>query len=147
MVGASLARLVTLVERKSRFTVVRRTDDGCAQTVLAAILHGLYPWQTAVPGCVASIAWDNGSEFAEHKTLDIALNCTSYFARPYASWERGTNENTNGLIRQYAPKKTDLSKLSDANVQHIADRLNDRPRRVLAFRTPREVFEESLSAM
>ena len=147
MVGVGLSRLVTLVERHSRFVVVVPVKDGCAETVLAAILHGLYPWQSAVPGCVTSIAWDNGSEFARHAVLDLALGCTSYFARPYASWERGSNENANGLIRQYAPKKTDLGMLTDDQVQRIADRLNDRPREVLAFRTPREVFEASLIAM
>ena len=141
MLGTSKARLVTLVERSSRFTVIRRVADGCAKTVMAATLHGLYPWQAACPGSVISITYDNGAEFAEHALTDIALGCTSYFARPYASWERGTNENTNGLIRQYAPKRTDLGTLNDADVQRIADKLNDRPRKVLGFRTPREAFE------
>jgi IS30 family transposase len=144
MVGSGTARLLTLVERKSRFSVIQRAVDGCARTIMMATLAGLYPWQQAFPGTVASIAYDNGSEFAEHALTNIGLGCTSYFARPYASWERGTNENTNGLIRQYAPKRIDLGKLSDADVQRIADKLNDRPRKVLGFRTPREVFEESL---
>ncbi|MFT3790716.1 MAG: IS30 family transposase [Rudaea sp.] len=145
MVGKGKARLLTLVERRSRYTVIEPTAEGCARTALAATLRGLYPWQEAVPGGVASITFDNGSEFAEHELIDLVLGCTSYFARPYASWERGTNENTNGLIRQYAPKRTDLGRLNGADVRRIADKLNDRPREVLGFRTPREVFEESLS--
>lgn len=147
MLGGTRARLLTLVERKTRFCVIQRSRDGCAKTVLTQTLRGLYPWQDAVAGCVKTIAWDNGSEFAEHAVLDLALGCTSYFARPYASWERGTNENCNGLIRQYAPKGSDLGKLSDAQVQRIADKLNDRPRKVLGFRTPREAMEESLSVL
>lgn len=145
MLGQGKARLLTLVERKTRFSVIRCVSDGCAKTVMAATVEGLYPYQSAFPGSLVSLAYDNGSEFAEHALTDIALGCTSYFARPYASWERGTNENTNGLIRQYAPKGSDLGKLSKADVQRIADKLNDRPRKVLDFRTPREAFEESLS--
>ncbi|HET8941679.1 MAG TPA: IS30 family transposase [Rudaea sp.] len=147
MLGRTRTRLLTLVERKTRFCVIRRSRDGCAKTVLAQTLRGLHPWQDAVAGCVKSIAWDNGSEFAEHAVLDLALGCTSYFARPYASWERGTNENCNGLIRQYAPKRSDLGKLNDAAVLKIADTLNDRPRKVLGFCTPREALEASLAGL
>ena len=78
---------------------------------------------------------------------NIARGCTSYFARPYASWERGRNQNTNGLIRQHAPQRTDLAKLSDADVQRIADKLNERPRKVLGFPTPREAFDKPLAQL
>jgi len=133
--------------RRELISVIRRVTDGGANTVMAATRAGLYPWQDAFPGSILRIAYDNGSEFAEHMLRNIARGCTSYFARPYASWERGTNESANGLIRQYAPQRTDLGKLSDADVQRIADKLNDRPRKVLGFPTPRGAFDESLAQL
>ena len=128
-------------------SVIRRVTDGGANTVMAATWAGLDPWQDAFPGSILRIACDNGSEFAEHMLTNITRSCTSYFARPYASWERGRNETTNGLIRQYAPQRTDLANLSDADVQRIADKLNDRPRKVLGFPTPREAFDEPLAQL
>lgn len=139
VVGQGTARLVTLVDRKSGYTRIRRVPNGTAAVVMRATIDALAP----IAKRVHTITWDNGSEFAEHEVIDLALGAKSYFADPYSSWQRGTNENGNGLIRQYCPKGCDLSTFDDAFIQVIEDKLNDRPRKRLGFRTPREVFERS----
>lgn len=139
IVGKGPARLVTLVDRKSGRTRLRKVPDGTATTVAAAVLSVLHP----VRACVHTLTWDNGSEFAEHRLVDVALDATSYFAMPYASWQRGCNENLNGLIRQYVPKGCDISQFTDDEIQQIEDKLNRRPRKRLGYRTPQQVFELS----
>ena len=141
IVGKGLARVVTLVDRKSGLLRMRRVPNGEAATVMRAIVHALHPLQSRVH----TLTWDNGSEFAEHALIDIALTAKSYFAEPYSSWQRGTNENTNGLTRQYLPKRCDLSEYSDADIQVIEDKLNRRPRKRLGFRTPQQVFDASFN--
>ncbi|MBA3766493.1 MAG: IS30 family transposase [Acidobacteria bacterium] len=90
------------------------------------------------------LASDNGREFAQHQRIAPQLKAAFYFAHPYASWERGLNENTNGLVRQYFPKKSEFSKISDRQIKKIEDRLNYRPRKTLGYKTPNEVFFERL---
>jgi IS30 family transposase len=141
IVGKGLARVVTLVDRKSGFLRMRLVPNGEAATVARAIVLALYP----VRARVHTLTWDNGSEFATHALVDMVLAAKSYFAEPYSSWQRGTNENTNGLIRQYLPKKCDLSIYSDADIQAIEDKINRRPRKRLGFRTPEQVFETSFN--
>jgi IS30 family transposase len=89
---------------------------------------------------IETITYDNGKEFASHAEIATSLGAQSYFAKPYHSWERGLNEHTNGLCRQYFPKGSDLAILSDADVQSVEDKLNSRPRKILGYQTPREVF-------
>lgn len=89
---------------------------------------------------VLTITYDNGKEFSEHSKIASQLNANCYFATPYHSWERGLNEHTNGLVRQYLPKSTDFRKVSDKTVQRIADKLNNRPRKILDYKTPIEVL-------
>ena len=89
---------------------------------------------------VRTITYDNGREFASHQEINAALGCRSYFANPYRSWERGLNENTNGLIRQYFSKKMDLRRVTAEAIDFVQRRLNRRPRKTLDFRTPEEVF-------
>jgi IS30 family transposase len=89
---------------------------------------------------VQTVTVDNGKEFAAHQSVAEAVSAQTYFAHPYSSWERGLNENTNGLVRQYCPKKSDFAPLSQHDIQKIADQLNHRPRKVLDYRTPHEVF-------
>jgi len=131
--------IVTLTERKSRFTLLgsvpSKQSDLVAQTVIA-----LLKW--VVP--LESITADNGKEFAAHLEISQALCLDFYFAHPYASWERGTNENTNGLIRQYLPKNRNLKNLSFEEEIRIMDRINLRPRKCLDFCSPFEVFFEHL---
>ena len=93
---------------------------------------------------VITLTYDNGKEFAGHIQIDQALNSTSYFARPFASWERGSNENFNGLLRQYVPKKRSLNTVTEDEITMIQNRLNNRPRKRLGFKTPAEVFNQSL---
>lgn len=139
MVGKGLARLVTLVERKSGLVRIRRVANGEATTVMRAVIEALHPLSQRVH----TLTWGNGSEFAEHEVMDIALEANSYFADPYSSWQRGCNENCNGLIRQYCPKGCDLSTFTGEEIQRIEDKLNRRPRKRLDFQTPQDVFDQS----
>ncbi len=128
--------LVTLVERKSKLTLIAKVVRKTAQNVAEAIvtlLSTLKPW-------VHTLTSDNGREFAQHVFIAKKLKAKFYFAHPYASWERGLNENTNGLIRQYFPKKHDFTTITEAQVEHVMDKLNNRPRKTLGFKTPNEVF-------
>ena len=130
------AGVVSLVDRKSRFTrlgkVLRRTAEQ-ARSAVRRRLASLHPR-------VRSITVDNGREFTDHRGIARDLGTRVFFARPYRAWERGTNENTNGLIRQYLPKRRDLVSLSGPEIRKIENRLNHRPRRCLEYRTPHEVF-------
>lgn len=128
--------LVTLVERKSRLTLIAKVLRKTAENVSDAIvnlLSTLKPW-------VHTLTSDNGREFAGHVYIAEKLNAKFYFAHPYASWERGLNENTNGLIRQYFPKKHDFTAITEHQIEHVMDKLNNRPRKCLGFKTPNEVF-------
>ena len=106
---------------------------------------GDYPSAQAVEARVKTLAYDNGKEFSEHARIDEALGSMGYFARPFASWERGSNENFNGPLRQYVPKKRPMASITNEELKMIENRLNNRPRKRLGFRTPAEVFHQSLS--
>ncbi|MHA1237041.1 MAG: IS30 family transposase [Candidatus Hodarchaeales archaeon] len=127
--------ILTLTERKSRFTLLRSLSSKHADPVTQAIIE-LLKWIAHLK----SITFDNGKEFAGHQEVSLSLNTDCYFAHPYASWERGTNENTNGLIRQYLPKSRNLKNVSVEEEIMIMDQLNLRPRKCLDFKTPYEVF-------
>jgi len=127
--------VVTLTERKSRFTLLRKVLSKQADLVAATIIE-LLSWVEHLK----TITADNGKEFANHLQISRQLCVDVFFAHPYASWERGTNENTNGLIRQYLPKSRTLTRLSAQEELMIMDRLNLRPRKCLDFNTPYEVF-------
>lgn len=128
--------LVTLVERKSLYTLIGAVACKTAAAVGAAIVAGLTPHKDRVH----TLTYDNGKELAEHEQIAKALGVDIYFAHPYSSWERGVNENTNGLIRQYFPKGRELTAISKEEIAHATDRLNHRPRKTLGFRSPYEVF-------
>jgi len=128
--------IVSLVERKSKLTLLEKVERKSAEAVTAASLAQLSPFS----GKVHTSTSDNGREFAGHEQLAQALSAKFYFAHPYSSWERGLNENTNGLVRQYFPKKYDFTTSSDGEVKQVMERLNNRPRKTLGFRTPNEVF-------
>ena len=133
--------IVTLVERKSGFAKMAKVTQKSADLVSAAIVESLKPFG----GLVKTITLDNGKEFADHQRVDQMLGSTIYFADPFASWQRGTNENFNGLVRQYIPKKRPLSTVTEDELKMIENKLNNRPRKRLGFRTPNEVFHESLN--
>ena len=128
--------LVTLVERKSLYTVIRGVLRKTARAVREAVVDGLAPYID----WVHTITYDNGREFADHEGMARDLDARIYFAHPYASWERGLNENTNGLIRQYFPKDRDLTTVTQHEIDQAMDKLNHRPRKSLGYRTPYEVF-------
>ena len=132
--------IVTLVERKSRLTLMKQVARRTAVAVEDAILELLRPYPTARH----SITFDNGKEFANHQAIAHKLQTDVYFAHPYASWERGTNENTNGLIRQYFPKGSNFLSITDDQILFVKERLNARPRKCLDFNSPTVVFSQSL---
>jgi len=130
--------LVTLVERKSRLTLLKKIDQRTAAATKMAIIQMLTPYKTKT----LTITCDNGKEFAAHQEFAEELDADVYFAHAYSSWERGSNENSNGLSRQYFPKGSDFSKITDDKVQFAEKRLNSRPRKCLDIRTPEMVFFE-----
>jgi len=128
--------ILSVVERKSKLTRLRKLATKGAAEMKDNTIALLAP----LAARVHTITVDNGKEFCEHELIASGLQARIYFAHPYASWERGLNENTNGLIRQYFPKKYEFSKISDQDLQQVEDRLNNRPRKTLGYRTPNEVF-------
>jgi len=133
--------IVSMIERKSGLAVLAKVAHKTAAAVSHAIIDRLKPYA----GRVTTLTYDNGKEFADHARIDAELGSTGYFADPFSSWQRGTNENTNGLVRQYIPKKRLLSTVTDEELKMIEDKLNFRPRKRLGFRTPHQVFHESLN--
>ena len=133
--------LVTLVERRSKFTLIGQVKHKTAADVTAEIMRLLAPHKERVQ----TITYDNGREFSAHELINEGLECRSYFAKPYHSWERGLNENTNGLIRQYFPKGMDLRDVSREKLAFVMKRLNHRPRKTLAFKSPRDIFVQGES--
>lgn len=131
-----LGGLVTLVDRVSRYTLAYPVTKRCALPVCHAICEMLGPYAERCH----TITLDNGSEFALHQQFAAALGTEVYFAKPHSPWQRGLNENTNGLLRQYFPKGSSMHELSMEQVQYAVDRLNHRPRKCLGWRTPHEVF-------
>lgn len=132
----SQSALLTMVERKTLYTVIIRLTGKHADLLAQAAISGMNPFKDRVK----TITFDNGLEFSGHEKIASALEADIYFAHPYASWERGINENTNGLIRQYFPKGTDFNAVSDEEIQHVMDRLNNRPRKTRGCRSPNELF-------
>ena len=130
--------LVSMVERHSKLTLLAPVSRKTAQEVEEALTRKL----SEVSDWVLTLTADNGKEFANHQTIASKLGATVYFARPYHSWERGLNEHTNGLIRQYLPKCQRLDTVANEVVWEIENLLNNRPRKVLQYRTPIEVFNE-----
>jgi len=130
--------IVTLTERKSRLALIRKVDQRTAQAVKDAILVLLQPLMAQTH----TLTSDNGKEFALHQQIAEQLQATFFFSHPYSAWERGANENMNGLLRQYFPKTKSFKSVTDDQITSAMHRLNNRPRKTLAFRTPFEVFSE-----
>jgi IS30 family transposase len=131
---------VTLAERKSRFYLAIKVSDRAAASVTPAIINALkdYPHDL-----VKTITFDRGKEFSGYEEIETALNCKTYFCDPYCSWQKGTNENTNGLLREFYPKGMDLSEVTDRDLQEKIGLLNSRPRKCLNYQTPLEVFDST----
>ena len=135
--------ILSLVERRSRLCLLEKLPGTSPQRLAEAACRQLLPHKDMV----FTITSDNGIEFTRHQTIAETLDADFFFADPYSSWQRGTNENTNGLVRQYFPKKTAFDTISDPDIHRVSDRLNNRPRKVLGFRTPNEVFYNHFVAL
>jgi len=136
--------LSTQAERKTRYLIILRPEDRSADA-RTRIIHERF---RRLP-CFArrSMTFDNGLEFAGHEEMTRKLRMAVYFAKPYSSWQRGTNENTNGLLRWYLPRGTDLDSLEPGTIAWVEEQLNNRPRKCLGFQTPAEAFEKELIAL
>jgi IS30 family transposase len=128
--------LVSLTERKSRLTLLSKVKQKSADLVARSVQNLLEP----IASKVFTLTSDNGKEFARHQEISTALQANFYFAHPYSSWERGLNENTNGLIRQYFPKKHNFTTITEKAISMVMNKLNNRPRKCLGYKTPNEVF-------
>jgi IS30 family transposase len=131
--------LVSLNERKSRYTLLGHSRYKSKDLVADEVIKRLGAYKDRVK----TITYDNGREFTDHERMAKELDMSVYFAHPYSSWERGTNENSNGLVRQFFPKGRSLLQVSDEELEWVTERLNHRPRKVLNWRTPHEVFSSS----
>ena len=143
MGGKRTGALVSLVERRSRYTLLGKVASKQAEEVAETTIELLTPHKAHTE----TITADNGKEFAHHVRIGQTVEAAVYFAHPYHAWERGLNENTNGLIRQYVPKGMALDALSEAQIHHIMDRLNHRPRKGLAFHTPHEILSKETGSL
>jgi len=141
IVGTKGSHVLTLVERQTRYVMLARLANKETETVIQALMRlvARLPKQMCL-----SITWDRGSEMAHHAKFTVATDVKVYFCDPRSPWQRGSNENTNGLLRQYLPKKTDLSIHSQATLDKIARRLNGRPRQTLGWRNPAQMLEQVL---
>jgi len=142
LAGSKNTHIATLVERHSRFVMLIKVPSKDTTTVVAALSKHVLKLPAALR---RSLTWDRGHEMAKHKTFTIDTNVKVYFCDPQSPWQRGSNENTNGLLRQYFPKKTDLSVYSQAHLSKIALRLNQRPRETLGFQTPADKLQASVA--
>lgn len=138
----SAAALNSLVERKSRYAMFSRMGQKTAEQTRDIILERLKPLPTKMR---QTLTFDNGTEFARHEEITDGIGTKCFFARPYASWQRGTIENVNGLVRRYFPKGTDFSKITDEQVAWVESRINNRPRKCLGYKTPAEVVAVALA--
>jgi len=142
LAGAKNTHIATLVERQSRFVQLIKVPGKDTETVVRALTRHV---RRLPEGLMASLTWDRGTEMAQHKRFTVATDVAVYFCDPQSPWQRGTNENTNGLLRQYFPKGTDLSTFTQAELNAIALRMNTRPRKTLGFMTPAEKLASSVA--
>src|SRR5271154_1600144 len=141
--GTKNSHIVTLVERYSRFTTLIKVPSKETTVVVAALSRHIRKLPASLR---RSLTWDRGHEMAQHKTFSVATDVKVYFCDPHSPWQRGTNENTNRLLRQYLPKKTDLSLYTQSELDKIALRLNQRPRKTLEFQTPASKLQDSVAS-
>ena len=141
--GSKNTHIATLVERKTRYVMLAKVNSRDTKTVIKALIKQSKKLPKEL---YKSLTWDRGKELAGHKEFSLATNIKVYFCDPKSPWQRGSNENTNGLLRQYFPKRTDLSVHSQAHLNKVARQLNERPRKTLGFRTPAQKFNECVAS-
>lgn len=141
--GTHNSYIATLVERQSRYVMLAKIEKKDAATVAAALVKHAQRLPTEL---YKSLTWDRGTEMANHRHFTLATDIAVYFCDPKSPWQRGSNENTNRLLRQYFPKGTDLSRYTQAQLNTVARQLNERPRKTLEYETPAEKFQASVAA-
>ena len=141
--GARNSHIATLVERKSRYVQLVRVAGKDTTTVVSALIRAV---RRLPDGLMATLTWDRGLEMAQHRRFSVATDVAVYFCDPQSPWQRGTNENTNGLLRQYFPDGTDLSRVTQRQLDVVARALNARPRKTLQFRTPAAILAEAVAS-
>ena len=142
--GTTNSQIATLVERHTRYVMLVKVASKDTETVTNALIKNARKLPLEL---YKSLTWDRGKEMADHKRFTLATDIKVYFCDPQNPWQRGTNENTNGLLRQYFPKGTDLSVYSQAQLNAVARRLNERPRKTLNYETPAERFNQSVASI
>ena len=142
--GSNNTHIATLVERSSRFTMLVKVKGKDTQSVVSALTRQIKKLPASL---FQSLTWDRGMELANHKKFTIDADIHVYFCDPQSPWQRGSNENTNGLLRQYFPKGTDLSVHSQRHLNNVACELNNRPRKTLGFCSPAEKFNECVASI
>lgn len=148
--GTRNSQIATLVERHTRYVMLVKVDGKDTETVINARIkhsHKFTPRARGPQELYQSLTWDRGSELADHKRFTLATDIKVYFCDPQSPWQRGSNENTNGLLRQYFPKGTDLSLHSQAKLNTVARQLNGRPRKTLNYRTPADCFNQCVATI
>ena len=143
LMGGTSSQIATLVERHSRYVMLVKVHSKDTATVTKALAHKIRELPAELR---QSLTWDRGSEMAAHKDFTIATDMQVYFCDPRSPWQRGSNENTNGLLRQYFPKGMDLSNVSQTRLNYVARELNERPRETLNWRTPLEALRATVAS-
>ncbi len=141
--GSNNSQIATLVERHARYVMLVRVARKDSETVINALIKHAHKLPSEL---YKSLTWDRGSEMAEHKRFSLATDVQVFFCDPQQPWQRGSNENTNGLLRQYFPKGMDLADISQSKLDAIARQLNERPRQTLGFETPAERFAQCVAS-
>jgi len=144
IIGSNNSQIATLVERRTRYVMLVRAKSKDSETVINALIKQAHKLPREL---YKSLTWDRGSEMAEHKRFSLATDIKVYFCDPRSPWQRGSNENTNGLLRQYFPKGMDLSNIHQNKLNAVARQLNERPRKTLNFRTPAERFNQCVASI
>jgi IS30 family transposase len=142
--GSKNSYIATLVERQTRYVMLAKVANKDTQTVVSALIKQAKKLPSEL---YKSLTWDRGKELADHRRFSLATDIDVYFCDPQSPWQRGSNENTNGLLRQYFPKGTDLSVYSQAHLNKVARQLNERPRKTLGFETPAERFNACVASI
>jgi IS30 family transposase len=143
LIGSHNSQIATLVERQTRYVMLVKVPTKDTQTVVNALVKNARKLPQEL---YKSLTWDRGTEMHGHKQFTLATDIKVYFCDPKSPWQRGTNENTNGLLRQYLPKGIDVSTYSQAKLNGVARQLNERPRKTLGYRTPAEMFSLSVAS-
>ncbi len=144
IIGSHNSQIATLVERQTRYVMLVRVKSKDSETVINALIKQAHKLPREL---YKSLTWDRGSEMAEHKRFSLDTDIKVYFCDPRSPWQRGSNENTNGLLRQYFPKGMDLSNIHQNRLNAVARQLNERPRKTLDFRTPAERFGQCVASV